>query len=255
LAGIIIRTLFDNIVIGSERSMMRWPFHLKVGQEFLACTLREPAEATELCILFLHGWGGNRETVGWLLDHLCQQGHHVLNFAQSGFDDSGGGRAISSWLPDAATMVDYITTAKLEPWVCGLSTGGSLAIALSAFKPEVRGCIALAPFASFPRLFQDRPDHRRTLEGTFSDLEAGMGALDAEEVIGKIAPRPLLLVHGDSDEVIPTAHSRLLFAKAGEPRQLSIVKGANHIFSNIDREGLCKLVSDWIADNSGGKAR
>jgi pimeloyl-ACP methyl ester carboxylesterase len=235
--------------------LMRWPFHLKMGQEFLACTLREPDAPTGICILFLHGWGGDRETMGWLLDYFCRQGHHVLNFTQCGFDDSSGKRKISSWLPDAAIAVDYVITARLEPWVCGLSTGGSLAIALSAFKPEVRGCIALAPFASFPRLFRDRPDHRRTLEGIFSDLEAGMRALDAEAVIGKIAPRPLLLVHGDSDEVIPTDHSRLLFEKAGEPRRLSIVKGANHIFSNIDREVLCNLVSDWIADNSSGKAR
>lgn len=235
--------------------MKRWPFHLKIGQEFLACTLREPQVPTEICVLFLHGWGGDRETVGWLLDHLCNQGHHLLNFTQRGFDGSGGRRELSSWLPDAAAVVDYIAAAKLEPWVCGLSTGGSLAIALSAFKPEVRGCIALAPFASFPRLFSDRPDHRGTLERTFSDLETSMIELNAEEVIGRIAPRPLLLVHGDSDEVIPTDHSRLLFEKASEPRQLCIMKGANHIFSNIDRGELCKLVSDWIAENSSRGTR
>lgn len=227
--------------------MRSWTFHLKIGEEFLACTLREPDVSTDVCILFLHGWGGERETMGWLLDYLCAQGHHVLNFTQRGFDDSGGQRALSRWLPDAAAIVDYILGIKLEPWVYGLSTGGSLAIALCALKPGVRGCIALAPFASFNRLFSDRPDHRGTLEKIFSDLETGMVSLDAEAVIGKVAPRPLLLVHGDSDDVIPTDHSRLLFDKAGEPRQLHIMKGANHIFSNINRDDLGELVSDWIA--------
>jgi len=185
--------------------------------------------------------------LGWLLDHLCAQGHHVLNFTQRGFDGSGGRRELSRWLPDAAAVVDYIASTTLEPWVFGLSTGGSLAIALSALQSEVRGCVALAPFASFPRLFADRPDHRATLEMTFSDLDASMAALNAEGAVREIAPRPLLLVHGDSDDVIPTDHSRLLYDKAGEPRRLRIMEGANHVFSNIRQSDLCELVSEWIS--------
>ena len=227
--------------------MKRLGFYIKIDGEFLSCTLREPVAPDDVCILFLHGWGGNREIVGWLLDHLCDQGYHVLNFAQRGFDDSGGRRELSRWLHDSAAIVDYIEVAQLEPWVCGLSTGGSLAIALSAAKPEVRGCMALAPFASFPRLFSDKPEHRQTLEGIFSDLGLGMGTLDAGAVVGRIAPRPLILIHGDSDEVIPAEHSKALFQSAGEPRELAIVKGADHIFSNIPRDTLCQLVSGWIA--------
>jgi len=229
--------------------MNRWDFHIKIDEQFLSSTLRDPSEPSGICILYLHGWGGDRETMGWLLDYLCAQGHHVLNFTQRGFDGSGGRRELSRWLPDASAVVDYIASTQLEPWACGLSTGGSLAIALSASKPEVRGCIALAPFASFQRLFGDRPDHRTTLERTFSDLEAGSAALDAEGAVRKISPRPLLLVHGDSDDIIPADHSRLLFDKAGEPRQLSILGGANHVFSNVRQEGLCKLVSEWIVEN------
>jgi len=229
--------------------MSRWDFHVRIDGQFLSCTLRDPSKPSGICILYLHGWGGDRETLGWLLDYLCAQGHHVLNFTQRGFNGSEGRRELLRWLPDAAAIVDYIASSQLEPWVCGLSTGGSLAIALSASKPEVRGCIALAPFASFPRLFGDRPDHRATLERTFSDLKDGMAALDAEGAVRKIAPRPLLLVHGDSDDVIPTDHSRLLYDKAGEPRQLNILGGANHVFSNIRQEDLCKLVSEWIFES------
>jgi len=229
----------------------RWDFHINIDGQFLSCTLRDPPKPSGICILYLHGWGGDRETLGWLLDHLCAQGHHVLNFTQRGFDGSGGRRELSRWLPDAAAIVDHIASTKLEPWVIGLSTGGSLAIALSASKPKVGGCAALAPFASFPRLFADRPDHRAKLEMTFSDLDDGMAALNAEGVVREIAPRPLLLVHGDSDDVIPKDHSMSLYDKAGEPRQLRIFGGANHVFSNIRQADLCELVSDWIFESRG----
>jgi len=229
--------------------MSRWDFHLKIDGRFLSCTLRDPPRPSGICILYLHGWGGDRETLGWLLDYLCDQGHHVLNFTQRGFNGSEGGRELSRWLPDAAAIVDYIASTRLEPWVCGLSTGGSLAIALSASKPEVRGCASLSPFASFPRLFNDRPDHRATLERTFGDLDAGIADLNAEVVVRRIAPRPLLLVHGDSDDVIPTDHSRSLYDKAGEPRRLCVMRGANHVFSNIRQEDLCRLVSEWIVES------
>ncbi|MGQ9514430.1 MAG: alpha/beta hydrolase [Thermoproteota archaeon] len=229
--------------------MRRWSFYLKIDEHFLSCTLREPSSSNGACVLFLHGWGGEREIVGWLLDHLCYQGYHVLNFTQRGFFDSGGKREISKWLHDAAAIVDYIVEAQLEPWVCGLSTGGSLAIALAATKREVRGCVALAPFASFRKLFDDRPDHRSTLEKIFSDLDLETDSLDAEKVVGNIAPRPLFLIHGDSDEVIPMKHSESLFKAAGEPRQLVILKGANHTFSNIAHKILCENVTKWIDEN------
>jgi alpha-beta hydrolase superfamily lysophospholipase len=217
-----------------------------MDEQFISCTLREPIHSNGACILFLHGWGGEREIIGWLLDHLCNQGYHVFNFTQRGFSDSGGRRELSKWLPDAAAIVDYIAKNQLELWVCGLSTGGSLAIALTAAKKEVEGCIALAPFASFRKLFDDRPDHRSVLEKIFIDLDLGMDFLDAEKVVSKISPRPIFFVHGDADEVIPMKHSEILFKAAGEPRQLVILKGANHTFSNITREVLCETVARWI---------
>ncbi|MBO3804244.1 MAG: alpha/beta fold hydrolase [Candidatus Brockarchaeota archaeon] len=229
--------------------LRRWPFYLKVEGQFVSCTLREPDSPNGACVIFLHGWGGEREIVGWLLDHLCSRGYHVFNFTQRGYFDSGGGRELSKWLPDASEMVDYVARAQLEPWVCGLSTGGSLAITLAAGKSEVKGCVALSPFASFRKLFDDVPEHRKSLERIFGDLYSGIDSLDAERAVGRIAPRPLLLVHGDSDEVIPPKHSETLFRAAGDPRQLKVVKGANHTFSNVAREEVCEIVSNWIAEN------
>jgi len=46
--------------------------------------------------------------------------------------------------------------------------------------------------------------------------------------LGSLSPLPVLVVHGDSDEIIPMTFGRKLFEEAGEPKRLIIVKGASH---------------------------
>ena len=56
----------------------------------------------------------------------------------------------------------------------------------------------------------------------------GLGEPAPIDVVADISPRPLLLMHGSEDRAIPDAHSRELYAQAGEPRQLWIAEGARH---------------------------
>jgi uncharacterized protein len=48
------------------------------------------------------------------------------------------------------------------------------------------------------------------------------------EHVGKIAPRPLLIVHGSDDETVPLAHAMRLYERAGEPKEMVILNGAGH---------------------------
>ena len=43
------------------------------------------------------------------------------------------------------------------------------------------------------------------------------------------APRPVFFIHGDQDEVVPSAMSRELYLRAQEPKMLWIVAGAKHL--------------------------
>ena len=45
------------------------------------------------------------------------------------------------------------------------------------------------------------------------------------ELVGRIAPVPLLVVHGDADKYFPVGHAEALYAAAGEPRELWIEPG------------------------------
>jgi pimeloyl-ACP methyl ester carboxylesterase len=48
------------------------------------------------------------------------------------------------------------------------------------------------------------------------------------DVISQIAPRPILIIHGEFDEMAPLALAEQIYAAAGEPKQLWVVEGAGH---------------------------
>jgi alpha/beta superfamily hydrolase len=65
------------------------------------------------------------------------------------------------------------------------------------------------------------------LEFPFEVVES-MYTFRANEVVGQIAPRPLLLLHPAVDTVTPTEQSIDLFAHAGQPTDLHLVADVDH---------------------------
>ena len=49
-----------------------------------------------------------------------------------------------------------------------------------------------------------------------------------EWIVDKIAPRPVLFITSDDDRLVPPDESQSLFAKAGEPKKLIVLKGWGH---------------------------
>jgi fermentation-respiration switch protein FrsA (DUF1100 family) len=47
-------------------------------------------------------------------------------------------------------------------------------------------------------------------------------------MVGRIAPRPLLFIHGGADDLIPVEEAEALYELAGEPKELWIVPGVGH---------------------------
>jgi uncharacterized protein len=68
----------------------------------------------------------------------------------------------------------------------------------------------------------------------------------AEEVVGKIAPRPLLLIHAANDSVTPTEQSVEMFKRAGEPTELHLFSGLDHFLFNENSARVWNLLRDWL---------
>jgi fermentation-respiration switch protein FrsA (DUF1100 family) len=63
--------------------------------------------------------------------------------------------------------------------------------------------------------------------GTMINLEWGNPAPPAD-VIGSIAPIPILIIHGADDHFFPPAEAELLYARAGEPKRLLVLPKFGH---------------------------
>jgi pimeloyl-ACP methyl ester carboxylesterase len=70
----------------------------------------------------------------------------------------------------------------------------------------------------------------------------------AEEVVGKIAPRPLLLLHSASDSVTPVEQSIGLFQHAGQPAELHLFADTDHFMFAEGNTRVRRIVQDWLAD-------
>ncbi len=87
--------------------------------------------------------------------------------------------------------------------------------------------------------------------GVRSELVAGVVTLATQtagiEEIAQLAPRPVLLVHGDADTRLSPRLSRWAYQEAGEPKRLHILPGATHSLRQA-RDELWRLLTAWIDD-------
>jgi uncharacterized protein len=96
-------------------------------------------------------------------------------------------------------------------------------------RPELRGNLAPGSILEFP----------------FEVVES-MYAFTANEVVGRIAPRPLLLLHPANDSVTPTEQSIELFLHAGQPADLHLFAEVDHFLFSDDNPMVQAVVRDWL---------
>jgi alpha-beta hydrolase superfamily lysophospholipase len=85
--------------------------------------------------------------------------------------------------------------------------------------------------------------------GTLSPIVTTVIALSSQlagaHVAGELAPKPLLLIHGDADTILSHESSQALYDRAGEPKTLRILPGVGHGLAEAHDE-VFALVSDWL---------
>lgn len=162
-----------------------------------------------------HGGTMNNRVVYSLYHSFVRRGFSTLRFnfrgvgrSQGEFDDGLGE------LSDAAAALDWMQSHNPNAtgcWIAGFSFGAWIAMQLMMRRPEINGFISIATPASI----QD-----------FSFL----------------APCPAsgLMVHGDSDDIIPEESAAKLAEKLDKQKNINIdykvVKGCDHFFRNHQEE-------------------
>jgi len=204
-------------------------------------------------VLFLHGNAENISThfrnVAW----MPASGFNVLALDYRGYGASGGTPTLAGMQLDIdAAMRSLLARKDVDAnriVILGQSIGGALAIhyaAHGAYRARVRAVVADSAFSDHRQITKEK------LAGFFLTWPfqwlpwlAVDNDYSPAASVAALSPVPLLLIHGDRDVVIPLHHSRRLFERAGEPRELWIIPGAGHIQS-LNNEAVRKRLVEFL---------
>lgn len=204
----------------------------------------EPLPGVILCHGFPTGPIDARHSAGTfpeLMDRIANElGYVAMTFTFRGCGQSEGDFSLQGWVDDLRAAIDHLIHEARPTglWLAGASTGGSLAVCVAADDPRVRGVALLSPRADFddwaahPRRFLE---HAREIGAVrrpgfpehFDEWSREFRRFRPVAAAARFAPRPLLVLHGEDDDSVPTADARQL-AQAHGSAELRLLPGAGH---------------------------
>ncbi len=181
---------------------------------------------TKGVLLYLHGNGGN---VSDNLEHakrFQRMGFSVLLIDYRGYGRSEGGFPTEAQVyEDAGIAWDYLVgTRQIKPqniFLYGHSLGGGVAIDLGVKQPEIAGLIVQGTFTSMKDMARVRKEYR-----LFPNVLIHQEFDSIDKV--KNLKMPVLVIHGTSDQTIPSTMSEELYEALSVPKQLYLVPNAGH---------------------------
>jgi uncharacterized protein len=179
------------------------------------------AGRTPTTVLYSHGNGGNigdRVRVARLL--VEQLGAGVFMYDYRGYGRSQGAPSEAGLVSDAvgaraALLREGVGAEHLVYF--GRSLGSAVTVDLALAHPP-RGVVLESPFTSVRAMANGVLPGAGYLFRTKWDSLAKIGGLRV----------PLLVIHGESDEVVPFAQGRALFEAAPEPKAFVTLRGSRH---------------------------
>jgi uncharacterized protein len=241
-------------------------FENHVG-EILAGTLHQPDHSSVGAVVAGHCFTCSRHTgiIRRVCDALSQRGFVVLRFDFSGNGQSQGRFEHSTWSKQVLEMNAAVNLMKDQGagWIglAGHSLGAAIALLTARQNDSIAAVCRLAGRTSPSRPVYFLTSTQREILAADGQVEfTSRGRKlnikqaffdDAETHDLTAATRslaiPMLVVHGDQDEVIPVAEAYL--ARDANPQHVavSIIEGGDHMFSRTEhQEQIGRLVADWF---------
>jgi hypothetical protein len=166
--------------------------------------------------------------------------------------------------------------------IIGSSLGGSIAIMAAAQDPRIKICVAGCPIANgdttlrmlydtsekFDAFLRHVEEKRRknetiprfeivmipeALRGNlpkntpmefYADTVDGFLSLNPKEVIGKIAPRPVYIIHAKDDHVVPVKDAEEIARIAGQNCDLELIDKGDHFIFGLDP--VIASIASWV---------
>jgi Bacterial virulence protein (VirJ) len=215
--------------------------------------------------LRLYGPQGGRVAVvasgdgGWIhlgpdvAEYLAGGGWRVVGFDSkaylSSFTTRQSALSPADVAADFAVLADHARAGATGPPVLiGVSEGAGLAVLAatdSAVKARIAGIVALG--------LPDQCELAWHWKDSLIYVTKGVPKepmFSTAEVIGRVAPVPVVAIHSTKDEFVSEDDVRRVMSKAGQPSQLWFVEAQNHRFGGNTGEFQKRLLQalDWIQE-------
>ncbi|MBI2862815.1 MAG: alpha/beta fold hydrolase [Chloroflexi bacterium] len=220
---------YEDVVFPSQGALLQgW---------FIPATRRE-------AIILVHGTPGERSSLLALVPPLHHQGYPILLFDLRAHGTSGGAMTTLGYLEtdDVLAAVDFLSSRQEVDseaiGALGLSLGAAAVLRAAGRSPQLRAIVADSSYSDLPALIRDQsrlgpPLWRLTMPliWAFGEWQAGFRAADVSPLAAmpRISPRPVLLIHGTADDLVPYSHSERLYAAASNSTELWLVPDAGHV--------------------------
>lgn len=208
----------------------------------------ETAVSVKHAALILHGFPSREleaEIVTSGLDALAlrivtQMDCKAMVLGLRGCGGSDGNFSLQGWVEDATAAIQYLADEHSisHVWVVGFGTGGAVGLVSATESAHVDGVATLGSPADFDDWYanpKDLLEFARQI-GAISDTkfpssvdewQAELAQVRAVVAAGEFSPKPLMIIHGSEDGVVPHFDARIIADEHGEA-DLRFIDGGGH---------------------------
>jgi len=209
----------------------------------------EGESRTAPTVVHFHGNAYNMSRHVDLVDWLCFHGYNVLLFDYRGYGKSSGSPTRAGLQTDGLTVLDwarsqdFIASDKLI--VLGQSLGGAISMDTLGTDSQ-EGVLGLALDATF-----DDYRYLGNLKcgGTFISEPVTWALIskghDPRDSFPKLRSFPVLVIHGDADQLVPYELGPKIAAGIGENARFVSISGADHVMALARSDGRQALL-EWL---------
>jgi fermentation-respiration switch protein FrsA (DUF1100 family) len=226
--------------------------------------LRE--QRSDSTVVICHGLGANKGNFADFLSVFYGSGYGALIFDFRGHGESDGHTSTFGLFEsaDVRAAVDWLKTerpaASRHVFGLGSSMGAMALVRAAADDPRIEAVVLDSAYTSALLLAQQHLGRVPVVGSVFAELvlaslslHAGqsMWDLDASDAIARLAPRPVLLIHGQGDFIIPPANLDLLYDLARQPKSRWLGPGLHSNIMTADFDGYQARVIEFFNQAKG----
>lgn len=212
------------------------------GQKLHGWLLRVPA--SDKVAIVHHGNAGNLLHRLFIAKHCIQAGASVFLYDYRGYGKSEGSTALTNLPEDGLAAYDFVRDSLKFAHI--INYGESIGTAVANQVSQQRPCDAVilqSGIGSLPMVARDGLFFMKL----YPDFVFPQPRFANVELI-KTLQKPLLIVHGSKDTMVPYKHAELIFANASEPKRLVLLPECGHNDVGINDEALFdKTLSEFFA--------